>query len=142
MKEKENTSPTPTKKKLIYSIVVAVCALFHDVTKANYYKKGYRNVKDDETGQWYRKEVYEVDEKFPIGHGEKSCIILQWFLQSLTVDELLAIRFHMGGFDPIVKGGDFSMSKAYDKCPLAPMLHLADMEATYLLETQRTNREE
>lgn len=27
MKEKENTSPTPTKKKLIYSIVVAVCAL-------------------------------------------------------------------------------------------------------------------
>lgn len=116
---------------------IAICALFHDLCKANYYKVGTRNVKDEATGQWYKKEVYEIDERFPIGHGEKSCMIIQWFLKRLTTDELLAIRYHMGGFDAIVKGGDFSMSKAYEMCPIAPMLHLADMEATYLIESRK-----
>lgn len=44
---------------------VAVVSLLHDICKVNFYKKGFRNVKDDETGQWYKKEVYEIDEKFP-----------------------------------------------------------------------------
>lgn len=113
---------------------VAICALFHDLCKANYYKIGLRNVKDEKSGQWYKKEVYEIDEKFPIGHGEKSCIIIQWFLKRLTTDELLAIRHHMGGFDSASRGGDFSVSRAYEMCPLAPMLHMADMEATHLIE--------
>lgn len=116
---------------------VAIVSLFHDICKANFYKVGTRNVKDEESSQWYKKEVYEIDEKFPIGHGEKSCIIIQWFLKRLTTDELLAIRYHMGGFDVVVKGGDFSMSKAYEMSPLAPMLHLADMEATYLIESRK-----
>ncbi len=116
---------------------VAICALFHDLCKVNYYKIGYRNVKDEKTGQWNKKEVYEVDERFPIGHGEKSCIIIQWFLKKLTTDELLAIRYHMGGFDSSAKGGDFRISKAYDMCPLAPMLQMADMEATYLIESEK-----
>lgn len=115
---------------------IAICALFHDLCKANFYKIGTRNVKDEATGHWFKKEVYEVEEKMPLGHGEKSCIIVQWFLKKLSVDELLAIRHHMGGFDVSVKGGDFSMSRAYDMCPLAPMLHLADMEATYLIESR------
>lgn len=115
---------------------IAIVALFHDLCKANFYKVGTRNVKDEESGQWYKKEVYEIDERFPIGHGEKSCIIIQWFLKKLTTEELLAIRYHMGGFDVSVKGGDFSMSKAYEMTPLAPMLHLADMEATYLIESR------
>lgn len=115
---------------------IAICALFHDLCKANYYKVGTRNVKDDDTGQWYKKEIYEIDERFPIGHGEKSCIIIQWFLKKLSVDELLAIRYHMGGFDVVVKGGDFGMSKAYEMCPFAALLHLADMEATYLIESR------
>lgn len=29
------------------------------------------------------------------------------------------------------------MSKAYEMTPLAPMLHLADMEATYLIESRK-----
>ena len=62
-----------------------------------------------------RKEyaVIEINEKFPIGHGEKSCIILQWYIK-LTMDELLAIRWHMSGFDAAVKGGDYGLSKAQD----------------------------
>lgn len=40
----------------------------------------------------------------------------------------------MGAFDAAVKGGDSSMNKAYEMCPLAAMAHLADMEATFLTE--------
>jgi len=116
---------------------IAITALFHDVCKVNFYQKGYRNVK--EGNKWVQKEIYEINERFPIGHGEKSCIILQWFFGRLEVPELLAIRYHMGSFDAAVKGGDFGISKAYEMAPLAAMLHLADLEATYLLEEISVN---
>ena len=50
----------------------------------------------------------------------------------LTLDEIYAIRHHMGGFDSAARGGDYSLSAAFERCPLAVMTHLADMEATYL----------
>jgi hypothetical protein len=37
-------------------------------------------------------------------------------------------------FDCAVKGGDYGMGNAFETCPLAVMTHLADMEATYLVE--------
>ena len=40
----------------------------------------------------------------------------------------------MGGFDVRFKGGDGSISEAFDKFPLAVMLHVSDLEATYLDE--------
>lgn len=70
---------------------------------------------------------------YKVGHGEKSVIILLRHM-ALTDDEIYAIRFHMGGFDSAVKGGDGSISKAYELCPLAVLLHLADMTASYLME--------
>ena len=99
--------------------------------KANYYKKGTRNVK--ENGQWVVKDVFEIDEKFPCGHGEKSVIILQNFIR-LSADEIYAIRAHMGGFDTSVKGGDYFIGKIFERSKLALLLHIADMKATYLME--------
>lgn len=113
------------------SETVAIVSLLHDVCKANFYKKGTRNVK--ENGQWVAKEVFEIDEKFPCGHAEKSVIILQNFL-SLSAEEIYAIRAHMGGFDTSVKGGDYFIGKIFEKSRLAVLLHIADMKATYLLE--------
>lgn len=110
---------------------IAICSLLHDLCKVSYYKKDYRNVK--ENGQWVKKEVYVREEDLPYGHGEKSVYILQSFLK-LTREEAVAINFHMGGFDARVKGGDGSISEAYDKFPLAIMLHVSDIEATYLDE--------
>lgn len=112
---------------------IAIVALFHDICKANLYVVGSKNVKDEKTGQWHKEAIYKHDDKFPIGHGEKSVIILLRMMQ-LTDDEIYAIRFHMGGFDSAVKGGDGSISKAYELCPLAVLLHLADMTASYLME--------
>lgn len=110
---------------------IAVAALLHDVCKVNFYRVGHRNVK--ENGVWVQKEVYEIDEKFPCGHGEKSVIILQNFIR-LETDEIFAIRAHMGGFDVSVKGGDYTISRIFERCPLAVLLHMADMEASYLDE--------
>lgn len=109
-------------------------ALNHDACKINFYKRGSRNVKEEETGKWVAKQIWEIDEKIPLGHGEKSCIILMSYMK-LSLEELLAIRHHMGGFDSAVKGGDYSLSKAYEKSNLAVFLHVADMISTYTQET-------
>ena len=58
---------------------VAVVALFHDLTKVNYYTVSSRNVKDEATGTWHKEPFYKVDDRLPLGHGEKSVIILQNF---------------------------------------------------------------
>lgn len=110
---------------------VAVVSLFHDLCKVNFYKKGTRNVK--ENGQWVAKEVFEIDEKFPCGHGEKSVIILQNFI-NLSAEEIFAIRAHMGGFDASVKGGEYFIGKIFERSKLALLLHIADMKATYIME--------
>lgn len=110
---------------------VAIVSLLHDICKVNFYKTGVRNVK--ENGVWVQKEVYEVDEKFPCGHGEKSVIILQNFIK-LSADEIMAIRAHMGGFDASVKSGEYFIGQIFERCELALLTHLADMESTYLLE--------
>ncbi len=128
----------------ISSDSIVIAALFHDLTKANYYVQDFKNVKvykdggtrHDEHGafDWETQPYYKVDDRLPLGHGEKSVIILQSFIK-LSRDEIYAIRWHMGGFDSAVKGGDYAMSKAYEICPFAVILHMADIESSYLLET-------
>lgn len=110
---------------------IAIVSLLHDLCKVDYYKKDFRNVKED--GQWVKKEIYVKQENLPYGHGEKSVYIIQSFF-NLTREEALAINWHMGGFDSRVKGGDGSISEAYALFPLAVMLHVSDLEATYLDE--------
>ena len=111
---------------------LTIAALFHDICKVHYYKKGYRNVKNVQD-KWEKKEVWEIDERLPLGHGEKSCIILQWFMR-LTVEELIAIRWHMSGYDKAVMGGDFSMNKAQQFTPLCAIIQSSDMIASNVME--------
>lgn len=111
----------------------AICALLHDLCKAQFYKVSTRNVKNDETGQWEKKPYYSVDDVFPYGHGEKSVFLIERFMR-LKTSEAMAIRWHMGGFDDSARSGSFSISLAYEKYPIAVKLHLADLESTYLRE--------
>ena len=111
---------------------VAICALLHDVCKIDYYKEDMRNVKN-ENGEWVKVPYYTKSEKLPYGHGEKSVYIINGFIR-LTRAEALAINWHMGGFDSRSRGGDFSISEAYASNPLCVLLHVADLEATYLDE--------
>ena len=111
----------------------ALCALLHDVCKANFYKPGTRNVKNEATGQWEKVPTFTIEDAFPYGHGEKSVFLIERFVR-LKPAEAVAIRWHMGGFDDAARGGCFAISQAYDHYPLAVKLHLADLEATYLKE--------
>lgn len=113
----------------------AIVALLHDLCKAQFYKLGTRNVKNETTGSWEKVPFYQIEDQFPFGHGEKSVFLIERFMR-LKVDEAIAIRWHMGGFDEAARGGSFAINGAFEKYPIAVMLHLADIEATYLLENK------
>ena len=111
---------------------LAIVSLLHDICKVNFYVVDFRN-KKNEQGVWEKVPFYAINERLPFGHGEKSVFLIQQFMK-LSVEEAIAIRWHMGGFDSSVKGGDFSQSQAYQKYPLAVLLHMSDLSATYLDE--------
>ncbi|MDR2981236.1 MAG: hypothetical protein LBV12_03205 [Puniceicoccales bacterium] len=113
---------------------IAICALLHDLCKADFYKIEMRNAKN-EVGQWVKVPYYTVDDQLPYGHGEKSVYIIGAFMR-LEREEAMAIRWHMGGFDDSLKGGGYAMSGAFTKYPLALLLHMADLQATYLDEKE------
>lgn len=106
---------------------IALVALFHDLCKMGFYDVEMRNRKN-EKGQWEKYPFYIVNDLFPMGHGEKSVILL---MQEMKLEpwEMMAIRWHMGGFEP--KENYNALSKALGEYPLVLMLQQADMEATY-----------
>ena len=109
---------------------VALVALLHDACKIGCYKKTFRNVKNDATGQWERVPSYTFDDPLPYGHGEKSVYIVNGFVR-LTREEAMAIRWHMGFSGP---EDNRTVGQALQKYPLAFALATADMEASYFLE--------
>ena len=122
---------------------LAIMGLLHDVCKVNTYKTEYKNTKVysengkkiDELGKfdWQPKPVFVVADDLPYGHGEKSVYMLCGFIK-LTREEAMAINWHMSGFDMRVKGGSFAISDAYYQFPVAVLLAMADMMASYLDE--------
>jgi hypothetical protein len=113
---------------------IAICSLFHDVCKANYYVKGKRNKKID--GKWEEIVVWEVKDQLPMGHGEKSVFIITKYME-LTDEEALAIRWHLGPADPGVHfnyPSGYSQKQAFRENPLVALIHIADMTASYLLD--------
>lgn len=101
---------------------ILICALLHDICKMDQYKKSYI------TGEYeYNKN------KTPLGHGEKSVIQIIKKME-LTDEEQLAIRWHMGSWDDAVRGGSRDINSAFESSKLAVMLHIADMQATWLDE--------
>lgn len=108
---------------------VAIVSLLHDICKMNFYKKSFRNMKD-ENGVWNKVPTYEIDDRLPYGHGEKSVYIVSGFMR-LTREEAFAIRYHMG-FSGNEEARD--VGKAFEMFPLAFALSTADMEASYFLE--------
>ncbi|HPO53578.1 MAG: HD domain-containing protein [Clostridiales bacterium] len=118
-------------KKKGFAETVAICGLLHDVCKIDTYKVAFRNVKTEQG--WESRPYYTMDEELPYGHGEKSVYIINGFMR-LTREEAMAINWHMGSFDDRVRGGSYAISGAYERYPLAVLMHLADLSATYLDE--------
>lgn len=80
-----------------------------------------------------KKEVNWVhDNSLPVGHGEKSVMMLQRFIK-LDKREILAIRWHMGAWEDGVLGGgkQYDFNDARDMFPDVHLLQLADYEASF-----------
>jgi HD superfamily phosphohydrolase YqeK len=120
-----------------------IASLLHDLCKANFYKNGTRNVKHENckitdcpckyNNGWIKEPYYSIDDETPLGHGEKSALILQRYVP-LTMEEVMAIRWHMAGFDDGAKSyaGNLALNGAMNKYPLIAALHMADLAAVNL----------
>lgn len=112
-----------------------ISALCHDFCKINFYTTTQKWYKDN-MNQWKQYTAYEIDDKFPIGHGEKSCIVLREFIK-LTGSEYLAIRWHMAQSDEAVHFSVYerpAYQKALEKEPLVSIISQADYFASMLIE--------
>lgn len=111
-----------------------VIGLLHDLCKVNFFTKQVRNVKVPGERRWEEEESYAINDTLPMGHGEKSVYLAMRFI-SLTDEEALAIRWHMGGFDDAARSyiGGKAQSAAYRTYPVAAALNIADMYVTYML---------
>ena len=106
----------------------------HDLCKCNIYEKTMRLKKDEMTGKWIGYASYEINENVPLGHGEKSVILLQQFVK-LSLEECLMIRWHMGAYIPKEDYRDYNKAIELYKSVLA--FSNADAEASHFLEEVR-----
>ncbi len=111
---------------------LALVSLFHDLCKADYYSVSLRNVKNENTGAWEKQPYYAVDDKRPLGHGSKSLSILQDHIK-LSLDEKLAVRWHMNAFSADDYTSQKSLSQAKSQCILLMLLILADEAASFIV---------
>ena len=114
-----------------------IVALLHDMSKMNFYKTEYRNVKNDETGRWEKEPFIkkrEVENRFIYGsHGVNSEYMAHSFIP-LNIEESVAIINHMGNMQVGMNPYDSDITEVFNKFPLALLLHLADMDATFFDE--------
>lgn len=110
----------------------AIVTLLHDVCKIGCYKQELRNTKVN--GIWVQRPVYVFQEDYCFGgHGSKSVYLIQKHMP-LTEAEAVAINCHMGPWDR--SPNDYSLGNAFEKFPLAMLVHMADMSATYVRENK------
>jgi hypothetical protein len=109
---------------------IIITSLFHDLCKVNMYAKEIKYRKA-ENGKWEPYDAYVHNEKLHFGgHGSKSVFILQNFIK-LTPEEAVAINCHMATWEDNPYVG-----AAFEQCPLAWLLHVADESATFIKETR------
>jgi hypothetical protein len=118
---------------------VIIISLLHDICKANFYERTMKSrpMRNDEGNlildkygkkTWEETESYTINDKCPLGHGEKSAIIIQNYIQ-LTMEEVMGIRWHMMAYDDVVKGytGNCALTAALNMYPIISLVHCADL---------------
>ncbi len=124
------------------SIVIAT--LLHDVCKSDIYKRTVKKRKNA-LGMWEDSEGYKVSYKnFPMGHGEKSLVLVLCSGLDLSDDEMLAIRWHMGAWG--VNQNSYEDVRSFDTAqklyPLVAIVHAADCMAANIMERTGTDLDE
>lgn len=99
-----------------------IVGMFHDLCKIDSYKP--QNIDEYLDGLWVKD-----DKTILTGHGEKSVMLLSQFM-TLTEEEVLCIRYHMGAY---IKEDWDGYRKAIRKYPNVLYTHMADMLASTLI---------
>ena len=95
-----------------------IVGMFHDLCKTDNYQQT-----NDEAWEYNNATLLP-------GHGEKSVILLQQFLD-LTQEEIMCIRWHMGAFDKEENWNSYG--RAVTTYPNVLYTHTADMIAARIL---------
>lgn len=96
-----------------------IVGMFHDLCKTDYY------ISNGTGHAWERN-----DDCLLKGHGEKSVMLLSQFY-TLTEEEIMCIRYHMGAFTPKEEWSDYT--RAVHTYPNVLWTHHADMIASHVL---------
>lgn len=95
-----------------------IIGMFHDLCKADYY------ISNGTGHAWERN-----DDCLLKGHGEKSVMLLSQFY-TLTEEEIMCIRYHMGAFTSKEEWSDYT--RAVHTYPNVLWTHHADMIASHV----------
>lgn len=122
---------------------VILATLLHDVCKTKIYKPTMKKVKNS-LGMWVDQPGYNISYKeLPLGHGEKSVVMLLLSGLELTDEEMMAIRWHMGSFG--LNFNSYEDMRCFDSAkkltPLVQIVQSADGIAAGILEIQVEDRE-
>lgn len=116
---------------------VIIASLLHDVCKADIYKPVIKK-KKNAFGVIEDVPGWDVDySHFPLGHGEKSVIVVLRMGFALTDDEIMAIRWHMTAWDLPFQSPEMknNLNIAKSICPLCTLVQAADGISAGLLES-------
>lgn len=122
---------------------IKIVALFHDISKTNFYEKFFANKKvysdtgskSDNGGRfdWVVEASYktrEANDRFIFGtHGQNSERIISSFIP-LRTEESCAIINHHSVYD----NPNLDITVIFNRYPLLTLLHMADLYATYIDE--------
>lgn len=97
-----------------------IVGMFHDLCKIDQ----YRPIKLGETLGW----EYNLNTLLK-GHGDKSVMLLSQFY-TLTEEEIMCIRYHMGAFTDKSEWNDYT--RAVNRYPNVLWTHTADMLASHV----------
>jgi len=116
-KKIENYSLNVSEESMILS------SLCHDCCKIDYYIPNYLK-----SGNLSDSKPYKTEDNFPFGHGEKSAVLAQKYID-LTNQELTLIRWHMGAED---KSWEDYKEKVESTYPEVVLFQHADKEVSLI----------
>lgn len=122
-----------------------ICGLLHDISKANYYEKVFKNKKvystdgskRDEGGyfDWHTVQEYATKpdyQRFQFGSHEQNSEYLVRAYIPLYQEESMAILHHHAGMAYDSVQAHFGI--IWERAPLALFLHIADMISSFIDE--------
>lgn len=125
---------------------IIISALLHDICKTYFYAVEFKNQKvysengskQDVKGRfdWETVPCYVIDDKMPLGHGEKSVMLIEQYMK-IETPERYAIRWHMGAYEG--KDNWNTLQQAQEKYPISLLIHEADVEASNIMEVESNN---